>query len=64
MSETDTELEQRIEMQERLEDFIFGRLNQEEIDALWIEFLQDPTWLDYLLIELHIRSLSQFRQSS
>lgn len=51
-----------IKMLERIEDYIFGKLNQEEFDALWIDFLKVLEWLDYLLIELKLRS--HFRENS
>lgn len=45
----------QIEMQKRIEAYIKGLLNQDEIDRLWILFLVNPYWYKYLqtLVTLH-----------
>ena len=45
-----------IRMQKLIHAFIGGRLNQYEIDELWIEFLKEPDWYDIFETELHLRS--------
>lgn len=47
-----------IGMQKKIEKYIFGRLSQEEIDTLWMEFLQVPEWVRYLEIETNLRALA------
>lgn len=42
------ELEYRIRMLETIEDYVRGRLNQDEIELLWIEMLKEPEWFRYL----------------
>jgi len=42
-----------------IEAYILGRLNQKEIDELWIEFLRSPEWYDLFETELHLRSLGR-----
>lgn len=41
-------------MMQRIENYLLGKLNQKEIDELWIEFLKDPGWFE---MELKIRRL-------
>lgn len=40
-----------IEMMSKIENYIFGKLNHQEINNLWIEFLKEPEWLSILEIE-------------
>lgn len=42
-----------------IEAYILGRLNQGEIDQLWMEFLRTPEWYDLFESELHLRSFSR-----
>lgn len=44
-------------MMQRIEDYLLGRLNPQEIEELWIEFLKDPEWFEVFEIELMIRRL-------
>ena len=37
--------------------YIKGELSQEEIDKLWIEFLEDPERFDRFLTLLHLEAL-------
>ena len=46
-----------IDMMQRIDSYIRGRLNQQEIDELWIEFLKEPEWYRIFETDLHIRSL-------
>lgn len=57
----DTEEVRIIEMMERIESYILGRLTQDEIDELWIQILQAPEWLGYLEIEIHLISVLKSR---
>ena len=50
----------QIETLQQIENYIFGRLSQKEIDALWMEFLQSPGWLLYLEIEINLRALAKY----
>ncbi len=45
-----------IRIQKLIEDFILGKLNQREIDQLWVEFLKAPEWYDLFEVELHLRA--------
>jgi len=36
---------------QRIEDYLLGKLNQEEIVELRIEFLKDPKWVEVFEIE-------------
>ena len=53
---TDREI---IRMQKLIEAYILGKLDQREIDQLWIEFLKSPEWYDLFETELHLRSLGR-----
>ena len=44
-------------MQQKIENYIQGKLSQSEIDKLWIEFLKAPKWYKYFEIELHLKYL-------
>lgn len=46
-----------LEIQEKNKNYILGRLNQDEIDELWMEFLKAPKLFDYFMIELHLYAL-------
>lgn len=43
---------QEIERLQQIDKYIRGELTEHEIDLLWIEFLESPQWLEYLIIEL------------
>jgi len=47
-----------VRIQKQIHAYVGGRLNQHEIDELWIEFLKDPDWYDIFETELHLRSLA------
>ncbi len=42
-----------IDMMQRIEKYILGKLTQKEIDELWIEFLKDPEW--YIILKTDLR---------
>ena len=44
-------------MMQRIEKYIRGKLNQDEIDQLWVEFLKDPEWYSIFETDLHLRVL-------
>lgn len=48
-----------INMMKRINDYIHGRLSQQEIDALWIEFLKEPEWYRLFETELHLIHLAK-----
>jgi len=48
-----------IRMQKLIEAYILGKLDQREIDLLWIEFLKKPEWYDIFETELYLRSLGR-----
>ena len=48
-----------IGIQKQIHAFIGGKLNQHEIDELWIEFLKDPDWYDIFETEIHLRSIAR-----
>ena len=48
-------------MMSKIEDYILGRLNQKEIDELWIEFLKEPEWLSIVEIEVNLRAMGRDR---
>lgn len=47
----------QIEILEAIEQYIRGELSQEEIDELWIIFLQYPEYFNWFETELHLRNL-------
>jgi len=50
--------EQRIiEMMSRIDDYVRGRLVQEQIEDLWIEFLKDPYWFKISEVEVNLRNM-------
>ena len=46
-----------IDLMHRLDHYICGRLNQQEIDELWIEFLIEPEWFKILETDIQLRWL-------
>ena len=46
-----------IDMMRRIDSYIHGRLNQQEIDELWMEFLKELEWYKIFETDLHLRSL-------
>ena len=48
-----------IDMMQRIEKYILGKLTQKEIDQLWIEFLKDPEWLKITETEINLRALGR-----
>lgn len=46
-------------MMKRIEDYLLGRLNRQEIDELWIEFIKDPEWFDLFEIEASLRHIAR-----
>lgn len=34
-----------------IEAYILGKLNESEVDELWVEFLKEPEWYDYFEID-------------
>lgn len=48
----------------KIERYILGKLTQDEIDDLWIEFLKAPAWFKWFELELHIRSIVKKRSKS
>ncbi len=42
---------------QRIEDYLLGKLNPQEIDELWIEFMKQPEWFEVFEMELMIRSV-------
>lgn len=49
--------QEKIQVLEKIEQYIQGELSQGEIDDLWILFIQNPEWYDWFETELHLRSL-------
>jgi len=50
--------EERItEMMSRIDDYVRGRLVQEQIEDLWIEFLKDPYWFKIFEVEVSLRNM-------
>jgi len=47
----------KIELLKRIDSYIKGRLTQEEIDALWIEFLKYPEMFRYFETEVQIQDM-------
>ena len=48
-----------IDMMQRIDLYIRGKLNQQEIDELWIEFLKEPEWYKIFETDLHIRAIAK-----
>lgn len=46
-------------MIQRIEDYLLGKLNQKEIDELWIEFIKDPEWYEVFEIEIALRYMAR-----
>ena len=49
--------QEKIEILEKIDLYIKGKLSQEEIDNLWKTFLQHPEMYDWFETELHLKSL-------
>ena len=52
-----------IRMQKLIEACILGKLDQREIDLLWIEFLKAPEWYRICETDIHLRGLIRKRAS-
>lgn len=50
---------EKIEILEKIDLYIRGKLSQEEIDELWKVFLEHPEYYEMLETEVHLRSLIQ-----
>jgi len=44
---------------EKIEDYISGKLNTEDIEELWVFFIQHPDWYSFFETYLTLRSLSE-----
>ncbi|MEX0662077.1 MAG: hypothetical protein WEA58_04180 [Balneolaceae bacterium] len=53
------ELENRIEIQERIDQYIQGNLSENEIDQLWVTFLDSPEWFDYFTTLVNLYSIGK-----
>lgn len=42
-------------MMSKIENYIFGKLNQKEINDLWIELLKEPKWMTMLETEVIVK---------
>lgn len=51
------ESEEEVAVMQRIERYILNRLNPEEIDELWLLFVQDPEWYEFFKTELHLRNM-------
>lgn len=49
--------QEKIQLQQKIDQYIDGKLSQDEIDELWKEFLKHPEWYDWFETEVHLRSL-------
>ena len=49
--------ERVIDIMKRIGAYIQGKLTQDEIDLLWIEFLKAPEWYEMFETELHLYHL-------
>jgi len=49
--------DEKIEILKKIDRYIRGKLNQEEIDKLWMIFLQHPETYKWFETELHLQSL-------
>jgi tetratricopeptide (TPR) repeat protein len=49
--------EEKIEILKKIDRYIRGKLNQQEIDELWMTFLQHPESYKWFETELHLQSL-------
>lgn len=45
------------ELEDKIDDYIEGRLSSEEIDELWIELIQDDYYLDYLKSTANLKKI-------
>jgi len=52
----------KIELLEKIDSYIKGRLSQEEIEALWIEFLKYPDMFHYFETQVQIQDMIQKRE--
>ncbi len=46
------------QLQNQIEYYIQNRLSEQEIDALWSEFLKSPVLYDYYLTVINLQALS------
>lgn len=49
--------QEKILLLERIDQYINGKLSQDEIDELWKQFLTHPEWYGWFETELHLHSL-------
>lgn len=53
------EKENGIEIQKRIDEYIEGNLSENEIDELWVIFLESPEWFDYFTTLLNLYSIGR-----
>jgi len=53
------ELEKRVDVQENIERFIQGELPAEDVDNLWVKFIESPEWYEYFLTLLTLYSMEK-----
>lgn len=46
-----------LEIRQRIDAYIKGQLNEEQIQELWNEFAKDPELLDYLELEVNVKAI-------
>lgn len=57
-------IELQHELERKIDLYICGRLNQEQIDALWVEMIENPAAYTYLKTSVALRSIIKDNTSS
>lgn len=52
-------LNERTDIQREIEQFIRGNLSMDDIDSLWVKFLENSEWFTYFETELHLRAMGK-----
>lgn len=53
-----------INIQKRVDQYIQGKLSENEIDELWVTFLESPEWFEYFMTILNLYSIGKKRRQN
>lgn len=48
---------------DQIQKYILGKLTEDEVDTLWMNYLHQPVWYDYFITELTAKRVISSRDS-